>query len=104
MTASVRIDDESFDRLKQLSEDEDRPMTRIVRAAIDAYDQLKLAKATQGTAERTKKAPESSKTQVESPSEEDIAAAEMADCAHPKETLRKLTWGTLCGLCGTVVK
>lgn len=104
MTASVRIDDESFDRLKQLSEDEDRPMTRIVRAAIDAYDQLKLAKATQGTIERTKKAPESPKSLVPPPSEEDIAAAAETDCTHPKETLRKLSWGTLCGLCGTVLK
>lgn len=104
MTASVRIDDESFDRLKQLAEDEDRPMTRIVRAAIDAYDQQKLAKATSTVSHGAGTGGKPAKAPVPSLSQAEIDAAEKTDCTHPKETLRKLAWGTLCGKCGTVVK
>lgn len=108
MTASVRIDDESFERLKQLAEEEDRPMTRIVRAAIDAYDQVKLAKVAKrpsgGTIERTKKGPISPKVQVEGPVLADIAETPKKGCPHPKEERQVHTWGTRCGVCGAILK
>lgn len=109
---SIRVDDETFDRLHALAEEEDRPMSRIVRGSVELYDQVKLAKAT--------KRPEIDRVPDQGPGGESApdmtgtgelggsdlrSPQEPGRCPpHPKDRLRKLTWGTLCGLCGAVVK
>lgn len=91
----VRVDNDTYDTLRQLAEDEDRPMTRIVRSAVDVYEQSKLARAVRPTGGDGNALTPANPVTVEPVS---------THCPHPKDRQRVLAWGTLCGLCGAKVR
>lgn len=96
----VRVDDDTFELVKTIAEDEDRPMTRVVRSSVEMYDQVRLAKATVPSTSGGQ-VPDITTSQVPDHPESEPS---IADCLHPKARQRKLSWGTVCRDCGTVLK
>ena len=91
MSRSVRVDDDCYEALSRFAATEDRPISRVLRAAIAAYQPGVLL-------ERAGASP------APAPVPGVVAAARQAEreqaCAHPRDARRQLTWGTVCGACG----
>ncbi len=101
MSSSVRVDDDTKDRLNQIAEDEDRPMSRIVANALDVYEQMKLAKISRPVPLLEGKAA-SDTGGMGAPVEN--AAPVASVCPHPDSERKVRSWGAICGACGTVMR
>lgn len=99
----MRVDDDGYEVLQRLAADEDRPMSRILGAAIGLYDEHRLAQAAQATA----RASGATGRQILSDVAARIAAPDPAPSVcppHPKEKLQQHAWGTVCGACGVKIR
>jgi hypothetical protein len=92
---SVRIGDDTYRQLIDLSRTLDRPISRVIRAAVDAYQPAPIPTLVEERAGASKKpwAPPG-------PSAESVRH----ECPHPPERRKTLRWGTVCGVCGTVLR
>lgn len=87
---SVRVDDESYRLLVDYSRREDRPIRAVVRAAVAQY---------RTHDERAGASPPPA-TRPPGPT----AAGMAAECPHPDDRRKPLSWGTICLACGNVVR
>jgi hypothetical protein len=91
MSHSVRLDDESYETLTDYARREDRPLARVLRAAVAAYQPgVVLERA--GASPAPPRVP-------------GVVAARRQDereqsCGHPRGERKQLKWGTVCGACG----
>jgi hypothetical protein len=89
---SVRVDDDSYRLLVQHSRAEDRPISRVLRAAVAAYQPTSVLDERAGATPRPLPPPGLTTVGMQ------------AECPHPDETRRVLKWGTVCGRCGGVLR
>lgn len=102
---SVRIDEETYDRLHQLAEDEDRPMSRIVANGVDVYEQHKLAKISRPASPTTFRGDGEPANADIASGEGSPPAASAPQCPpHPESERKVRSWGAVCGKCGTVLR
>lgn len=89
---SVRIDDDSYRLLVEYSRDEDRPMSRVLKAAMHQYRPGDVLDERAGASPKPPPPPGPATVGMQH------------ECGHPAEHRRVLKWGTVCGRCGGVVR
>lgn len=97
---SVRVDDDSYRRLIDYSRREDRPISRVLRAAVEAYEPRLPRDPDEGYRGPYERAGASAKPSWSPPG----PTAEVMRRECPHDRTRKLKWGTVCASCGTVVR
>ena len=90
---SVKVPQELFEAVEERAGSEDRPVSWVVRRALEEF--LGVEVALPARKERVRRV----ERHVEAPR---VPAAEV--CPHPADRRRVMSWGTLCEACKTRVR